>query len=199
MFEHSRSRIQDKIYKNMSLFIQKPNSGEYARYYGDYISLVKHSDPLWQLEQNLKKAMHWMHILPADKWDYSYEQGKWSFKEVMIHIIDTERILATRALCIARGEEQALPGFDQNHYMMNADAADRTVLSIVEEYQTNRQSTISLFRHLTDNSLVRLGLASNQEVSPRAISFIIAGHEMHHFQVIHERYFPTMNQIANAM
>ena len=96
------------------MILSRPELREYGEYYGRYIDLVKHDDPIWQMRQNFTEMSSFLKRLPAAKWEYAYDEGKWSFKKLIVHIIDTERIMSTRALRIARGEEQRLTGFDHN-------------------------------------------------------------------------------------
>ena len=109
-------------------------------------------------------------------------------KELLLHIIDCERIYAYRALCFARGEQQALSGFDENDFAKNCNADKRTLQSILEEYLSVRQATIVLFEHFEKKDLLRIGKANNHDVSVRAIGFILVGHQQHHLKVLEERY-----------
>jgi hypothetical protein len=109
-------------------------------------------------------------------------------KEVVGHIIDTERIMCTRALCIARGEKQSLPGFDENEYVTAANFDKRTLYDLIREFGYVRESTLAFFKTLTEEDLDRNGIANNNPVTPRALLYIIAGHHLHHLGVLKERY-----------
>ncbi len=125
---------------------------------------------------------------PPERWDFRYAPGKWSVKEILLHLIDSERVFAYRALCIARGEQTPLPGFEQDDYVPLSGAEGRSPESLLEEYRAVREATLSLFRHLPEESLTRIGKASDNPLSARAAAWIIAGHEVHHLRVIEERY-----------
>ena len=172
------------------MILSRPHSTTAPEFFHKYIELVKCDDPIWQMEVNHQKTCDFVKNLPSEDWDYRYQEGKWSVKELLIHMIDTERILSTRAMRISRGEVNSLTGFDHEHYNTNCEADNRSVLSIVEEYKAVRNSTLCLFKNLVEGKLDRIGKADNKEISPRALAFIIAGHEMHHMNVIAERYFP---------
>ena len=124
----------------------------------------------------------------SDKAEYRYASDKWSIKEMLNHVNDTERVFAYRALCIARGEEQALPGFEQNEYQDRSHANLRTLESLVKEFQAIRLSTILFFENLQETDSLLMGTASGFPVSVRAIAAKIVGHASHHVRVIQERY-----------
>lgn len=123
-----------------------------------------------------------------DKLGLSYLPNKWTIKEVLIHVIDCERIFAYRALRIARNDKTSLPGFDENSFTKEVYASNRTLISILKEYTTVRNATISLFESFNEEQMLRVGIASDKTISVRAIGKIIMGHELHHIQVIKERY-----------
>ena len=124
----------------------------------------------------------------VEKADYAYAPGKWTIKELAGHIIDTERILVYRLTCIARGEQQHLPGFEEDNYVANARFAERSLLSLAHEFMLLRRANLYLFRSLTEKELDYMGVASDRPVSVRALLFIIAGHILHHTTIIKERY-----------
>ena len=129
-----------------------------------------------------------LNAIPKDKLEYRYAEGKWTVKEIIQHIIDTERIFAYRALRVARNDKTALPGFEENDYALTGNANARTLESLLAEYKAVRQATIALFNSFSDDMLKHIGTASNSPISARAIGFIIIGHEAHHCNVIKERY-----------
>jgi hypothetical protein len=120
--------------------------------------------------------------------DYAYAPGKWTIREMMGHIIDTERILVYRLMCFARNEKQALPGFEEDDYVANAHFADRSLASFCEEFALLRQSNLFLIKSLTDAELDRIGNGNGKNISVRALVFVIAGHVIHHTAVIKKRY-----------
>jgi hypothetical protein len=123
-----------------------------------------------------------------DKFDFRYAEGKWTIKEIIQHVIDTERIFSYRALRISRNDKTPLPGFDENEYVINTDANNRHLQSLLTELSLVRQSTIALFKSFTPMQLERLGVASNNDISVRAIGFILIGHQKHHQKIFMERY-----------
>ena len=129
-----------------------------------------------------------MKSIANDKLEYRYDKGKWTIKEVIQHLMDAERIFAYRALRIARQDQTPLPGFEQNDYVQPSQANERSLDDLINEFKAIRASTVALFNSFTDKMLLAKGTASNSPVSVRAIGFIIMGHEIHHCQVIKERY-----------
>ncbi|MFT7248661.1 MAG: hypothetical protein ACI8UX_001143 [Psychromonas sp.] len=125
--------------------------------------------------------------------DQVYAPGKWTIKEILQHVIDTERIMAYRALCFARNDKTELPGFAENNYANNTHLFYRTVAELMKEWQLLRASNRSLFAGFSDDMLVRKGTASNIEIPVLALGFMLIGHAVHHYQVIEERYFPVLN------
>lgn len=167
---------------------QRPTPDEYNEYYGLYIEQAKEDQITTALETGQQDLLNLMNTLPADKWDHKYGPDKWTIKEAILHVIDTERIFSYRALRIGRHDETPLRGFDQNDYVPHYNAAGRSPASIIAEYQATRTATLSLFQHLTDADLKAMGTASGQPTSCRSLGFMIAGHEQHHLRIIQERY-----------
>ena len=124
----------------------------------------------------------------AEQWDLRYEPGKWSLKEVFIHIMDTERIFAYRALRFARHDQTPLPGFEQDDYIPYLEVSNRSGHSIIEEYESTRRATLSMFKNFSADMMLYNGTASGNSLTPLAIGFIIAGHEIHHLDIVKERY-----------
>lgn len=172
----------------MNATLKRPEAKESNAYYHKYIGLVSSDDFLKAMEKAMPETVAFLNTLNASQWDYRYAEGKWSIKEVMLHVIDTERIMAYRALRIARNDKTALPGFDENEYVPFADAENRSPKSIIEEYKAVRKSSIEMFRHFNDEMLGRFGSANGNPFTPRSLAFIIAGHEAHHLNIIKERY-----------
>lgn len=166
-----------------------PKKGEYADYYSVYINQIPDSDNIISvLEQGKEKMQSFIKSIPEEKGIYAYAPDKWSVKEVLGHIADVERVMAYRAMCIARGEKKSLPGFEQDDYVAAADFNSRSLSGLAEELLHLRDSNLSLFRSLSDQSLMRWGTASNHDVTVRAFMFIIAGHEIHHMNILKKRY-----------
>jgi hypothetical protein len=127
-------------------------------------------------------------VVPETRGAHRYGPGKWSVKEVVLHLSDTERIMAYRALRVARGDRTPLPGFDETQYTPQSGADAQPLAALVTEWSEVRQATITLFRHLPPEAWSRRGTASGQPVSVRALAWIIAGHERHHLATLEERY-----------
>ncbi|HTL80553.1 MAG TPA: DinB family protein [Bacteroidia bacterium] len=167
--------------------ITPPTAGTFAPYYLRYIDLVK-GDPIRLLESQILDFKALLSEIPEEKEEFAYAVGKWTVKEVVGHIIDTERIMAYRALCFARGEKQPLPGFDEDDYTVKANFNSRSLMEIAHEFGVVREATIALFKTFSDEDLDKKGIASNNPVTPRALLYIIAGHHIHHEAVLKERY-----------
>ncbi len=164
----------------------RPTDGDFAPYYKTYIENVDDGGFLSALQSN--NIFELMENIPSEKWDYRYAEGKWSIKEMMIHIMDTERIFAYRALRIGRNDTTALAGFEQDGYVDYSRASMRTPESIINEYRTIRAATLSLFDSFGDEDYPRTGVASGAEVTVLALGYMIAGHEIHHRDILISRY-----------
>ncbi len=167
---------------------RKPQAQESSEYFKRYINQVETEDIVAALKNQLTDVEQFFREWPVNKWDHAYAEGKWTIKEVLIHLIDTERIMAYRALRIARNDLTPLPGFDQDEFAPFMNAASRSNESIMTEYRSVRMATIALIENLDDVALGRIGTASNAPASPLAMAFVIAGHELHHIKVIKEKY-----------
>jgi uncharacterized damage-inducible protein DinB len=169
--------------------IKKPKEGEYPAYAGMYIKLVADDGLLLKhLADNFEKVKNFILTLPEEKLLYRYSDNKWTIKEILVHIIDGERIYAYRALCFARNEKTNLPGFEQDDYVAFSNANDRSIENILHEYGAVRHATIALFEGLDETALLREGVANNNKATVRALGYDIAGHELHHLNIIKERY-----------
>jgi len=169
----------------------RPQPGEYAPYYDRYISLVPGTDvlaALAALEDQRRQMLLLLSGRTESDGDLRYAPEKWSLKEVLGHISDTERIMSYRALRISRGDATPLEGFEQDDYVRNGPFARRPLADLIEDYIAVRRATISLFRNLDEAAWTRRGVASKNEVTVRALAFIIAGHELHHRRIIEEKY-----------
>lgn len=140
------------------------------------------------LEKNTHHMVAFFNSIPEDKWNHRYEQDKWSVLDILQHLIDTERIFQYRALCFARGENKALPGFDHDFYVMNAQADKRNPVELIKEFRAVRESGIFLFKSFSKDMLTKEGNMNDMQASPRAIGFIMPGHALHHKDIIQKRY-----------
>lgn len=164
------------------------NDNEYGVYYKKYIDLVDTDDINDALEYGTSQMIKLVNNIPPGKYDYAYDEGKWTVKESLIHLIDTERIFAYRALRFARGDSSELPGFDQDAYVPQAKGHQRSFSAIIKEYKSVRQASISLYKSFDEQMLSRIGTASGSPCSVRALGYIIAGHELHHKNLLKDRY-----------
>jgi uncharacterized damage-inducible protein DinB len=168
--------------------MERPKQNEYALYYDPYIKQLVGNDILKILTGQLERTVNFFKSISEDKGNYAYAEGKWSIKEVLGHVIDTERVFSYRALCIARGEQQSLPGFEQDDYVKTAQFNRRTLSSLVDDYRYTREADIALFKSFDNEATGRWGTASNNKVTVRAIMFITAGHEEHHINILKDKY-----------
>lgn len=169
--------------------IPKPKAGEFPPYASMYIDLIPDEGQLLQhLVDNLDTVKTAINMLPADKLDVPHAQGEWTVKEILVHIIDDERIYAYRALRFARGDTTPLPGFEQEDYDSASNANQRNLSDIFAEYHSVRQATVMLLNSLDDEALMRSGTANGNPVTVRALAYHMAGHELHHLYSIHENY-----------
>ncbi|WP_343530876.1 DinB family protein [Pedobacter sp.] len=166
--------------------MNRPQIEDYPQWYKGYIDLVD-GDVLEILSTQAKAFTEFV-TNHADKADYAYAVGKWTIKEMFGHIIDTERIMVFRLTCFARGEKAPIPGFDEDQYVANAHFKDRSLESLCEEFIALRKSNMFLLESLNEDELDRFGNANGNEISVRALVFILAGHVMHHQNVIVDRY-----------
>lgn len=175
--------------------IEFPLENEYPSYAEMYMKLVKKDGSLIeQLKSSLHKTKSLIGNLSNDELDYRYEKNKWSIKEILVHIIDDERIYGYRALSFARNDKTNLPGFEQEDYNFYSDTSERTIENILEEYEALRLSTIALFNGLSDKSLKRIGVANGNRASARALGYHILGHELHHIKIIEDLYLKELKK-----
>ena len=161
---------------------------EYSDFYKSYIQVLENVELIEELEICLHEFIKFVQNISMDKFDYRYEVGKWTIKEIIQHLIDSERVFSYRALRISRNDNTPLPGFDENDYVDNSNGNTRTLQGLLTELAVVRQATLSLFNSFSQEQLTRIGIASNNEVSVRAIGFIIIGHQKHHQKIFAERY-----------
>lgn len=166
----------------------RPLKNDYAEYYHKYVSELQDDKILEILEKQLNENLELFRSISEEKANYRYAEGKWSIKELLGHMIDTERIFAYRALCLARGEKQSLPGMEQDDYVKEAEFDKQQFTNMVKEYELVRKSNLQMFKTFSEKELNRRGVASNNVVTVLAILFIIAGHERHHIKVLKDKY-----------
>ncbi len=166
----------------------KPGPDEYSIFYKGYVDLVGENDALEKLSSNQRKTYNFFLSLPNEKADYAYAEGKWTIKEVLGHMIDTERIFCYRLLRFARADHHSLAGFNENFYASRANSKKRTLEDLANEFSDLRKANLYLYQNLDEEQLKRKGTASNAIVSVKALLYIIAGHELHHLKIIQERY-----------
>ncbi len=168
--------------------MQRPQVGEYNPYFQRYIDLVVDGDFEALLEENTDEMFDFFQEIPEEKHDFRYAEGKWTVKEILMHLIDTERIMSYRALVGLRGDAVSLAGFDEDAYNANVDVSHRSVDSLLYEFQSVRSNTVSLFDNAEEEKTTFQGNANNHVITPRALGYIMIGHVLHHINVIRERY-----------
>ena len=170
--------------------MQKPLKNEYPdnRYFSYYIEQVDNQNVIEGLTTQKEVVINLYKSLSEEQKNFRYDVGKWSPHEILGHLTDTERIFGFRALCIARGEKQSLPGFDENEYAEAAKFSEVSFESLLEQYRLVREGSIILFTSFSEVAGLQMGLANGNAVSARALVSMIAGHEIHHLKVLKEKY-----------
>ena len=168
--------------------ITKPDFSIVADYYKQYINEVPSDNLLLELENQKTEIIEAMRLIPESMGSHRYEPGKWSVKELLCHIIDTERIFCFRCLSFARKHPAELPGFDHDEYVRNSMSDYRSLDSIVEEFESVRESTLTLFRSFSPDMIDRMGVANKQKINSRTYGYVIIGHCAHHMRILKERY-----------
>ena len=171
--------------------IHKPKAEEYPAYSHVYMDLLEDDGRILDhMRQNLSDLEELVDNLPEEKLLYRYAEGKWTIKEILVHLIDDERIFSYRALRYARNDPTPLHGFEENDYAYYSQANERSLESIFSEYKAVREATIALFENLPEDALMRSGLADGNinRRTVRALAYHLAGHELHHVNIIKERY-----------
>lgn len=161
---------------------------EYPSFFEGYIQALENVQLVEELEICLYDFIKFIQDIPLDKFDYSYMKGKWTIKEIIQHIIDSERILSYRALRFSRMDVTPLAGFNENDYVSNSNAKNRNIQELLSELSSVRQSTLALFKSFSQEQLKFKGTASENEISVRALGFVIIGHQKHHQKIFEERY-----------
>jgi uncharacterized damage-inducible protein DinB len=163
---------------------------EYTPYFEQYLQLVSKEGKsiIEHLIDSQKNFESLLRNLPIEKHNFSYAEGKWTMKELIQHIIDTERIFSYRALCFARNDSTSLPGFDQDVFVENDTANDRDYYDLLDEMAVLRKSSVQLYKSFSDEALLRIGVASENKMSVRALGYLFSGHQIHHLNIVKERY-----------
>ena len=168
--------------------INRPDETEYLPYYGKYVSLVTGDDVLATLNAQISETLALLRGIPESRGGFRYAAGKWSIKELVGHMLDSERIFAYRALRFARNDKTPVPGYEQDDYIRHGSFDACALADLAAEFESVRRATLFLFRHLDAEAWLRRGVANESEVSVRALAYIIAGHESHHVGILRERY-----------
>ena len=168
--------------------IHKPQANEYPPFAEGYINAVPGTNVLEILDESKNKTYSLFSNMSEEKALHTYAEGKWTLKQVLGHMIDTERTFAYRALCFSRNNIE-LPGFDQDVYVNNTDFNSRTIKSLADEFKATRESDLFLYHSFSDEQLLRGGIASKYPVTVRGLVYMTAGHELYHLKLIRERYF----------
>lgn len=166
----------------------KPSTTDYPEYFGKYIDLVSDDDLQQAFKDQMPQIKEFLNSVTEDKYEFAYAPGKWTLKELLQHLIDTERVFNYRALCISRKETASLPSFDENLYTENSNGNFRSWESLKNEFINLRRSTEDLFESFTDEMLQQKGLASNKLISVNSLGFIAVGHVTHHIKIAKEKY-----------
>ena len=169
--------------------MSRPIKGTFPEYFERYTDLVKEDELLLAFKCQQEIIDNYFNSISEEKSTYAYAPGKWTIKDVLQHIIDTERIFCYRALCIARKETTSLPGFEEDDYAKNANGNGRTWKDLVAELKAVRKATEIMFNSFTKEMLEQSGISNNKAITVNAIGFIIPGHVIHHVNVLKERYF----------
>ena len=167
--------------------MNRPEESEFDPYYGKYISLVT-GDAIAMLESQPAQLLRALAQIPQERGTFAYAEGKWTVKEVLSHLIDGERIFAYRILRISRGDVTPIEGFEQDGYIENSNANNRSFAELLDEFDLQRRSNMLLLNNLSDEDAKRIGTASEKTISVRALAYIMAGHVTHHLRILNERY-----------
>jgi len=170
--------------------MNRPETNEFAPYYNTYISLIEGNDVLPILDAQPAEIGAIFSNVPEEKGTFAYAEGKWTIKELLSHLIDGERMFAYRILRISRGDQTPIEGFEQDGYIENSNANNRSFADLLDEFDLQRRSNMLLINNLSDEASKRMGTASEKAVSVRALVYIMAGHVRHHINILKELYLP---------
>ncbi len=162
---------------------------EYDTYTAYYLNLVPSEDFFSAIEYSTDLVVQTFSNLPKHRYHNQYEKGKWTPLDLLQHMVDVERIFSYRILRFARNDTQSLPGFEVDHYAINAQAGNRTMSTLINEFEICRKASAALFSSFTEDMWLRSGQASGRHISVRALSFKLIGHDIHHCRILRERYF----------
>jgi len=168
--------------------MERPRENEYASFFARYVALVPETDILAVLEQQVEEIRRLAASVPEERESFRYAEGKWSIREVLGHLVDGERVFGHRAFCISRGEQAALPAFDENQYVAAARSDAIPLRELVDELALVRRSNLQVLRRLAPPEWERVGTASGHPVTVRALAWVMAGHPRHHVDILRERY-----------
>jgi hypothetical protein len=166
----------------------RPQKKDYISYFEYYINLIPEDDIISALKSNHQTILDFIEDIPRQKLNYFYDEGKWTVKQVINHIIDTERILSYRALRFARGDNQKVLAFDENLYAANANLINTNAQILADEFDSVRLSNILFFKQLSDKELLLKGQMASGEVDVLSLGYMLCGHAQHHINIIKERY-----------
>ncbi|MEZ4918922.1 MAG: DinB family protein [Saprospiraceae bacterium] len=173
--------------------IKRPKKDEYPPYHAHYLDLVPPRAAAHTLLKRLfKEARELFLSIPEEFGELRYDEHKWNIKEVLLHLIDTERVFGFRILYFIRGDRIGMPGFNQDFWMAEVDVSNRTIKDLMNEWKIVRENTNYLLQQCTDEKSTFQGKATGWIVTPRALFFIIIGHQVHHMKVIREKYLPLI-------
>lgn len=166
----------------------KPELEEFAPYYATYIDLIENKPIADLMEEHLEENIAFFSEIEDENWNYTYREGKWTIKQVLAHIVDTEWIFNARAKRFSRGDLTPLPGYDQDLYISKVNYTNYKPEELLDEFYFVRKASIQIFSNLTDKQLQVVGNADGKDLSVRAIGFILLGHPLHHIKIIKQKY-----------
>lgn len=168
--------------------MERPNKNEYAEYYHKYVEKVPHGNIVGILEDQFGTITNFFSQITEEKSKYRYAPNKWSIREVLGHIIDAERVFSYRAMRFSRSDSRSLQSFDENHYIKNSNYDSIPLQMLIEEFASLRKTNIYMFKGFSEKMWLAKGIASENEVSVRALAYIMVGHAEHHMRVVKEKY-----------
>ena len=168
--------------------MNRPETNEFDAYYSNYVDLVEGNDCLPILQKQPSELRAVFSQMPEERGTFAYADGKWTIKELLSHLIDGERIFAYRTLRISRGDQTPIEGFEQDGYIENSNANNRTFSDLLDEFEFERRANMHLFNNFDETASRRMGTANGLPISVRALVYIMAGHVEHHLGVLKERY-----------
>ena len=169
--------------------MNRPNTSEYHPFYSGYIQLVSEGNFLQLLKENTLQVRSFFNSIRSDKQDHKYQPGKWTIKQILMHMADTERVMSYRALTVSRGDTHAnLPNMDENLFAVHANVSGRTIEDLLNEFLVIREATTLLFGYMNDSQSTFSGNVLGHTITPRALGYIIIGHAQHHMNIIKQRY-----------